>query len=35
MEHIKKLVGQKVYLAPHRKEDAEQLYRWRNDLSFN
>lgn len=34
MEHVKKLVGEKVYLAPHRTEDAEQLYRWRNDLSL-
>ena len=34
MEHMKKIVGEKVYLAPHRTEDAEQLYRWRNDLSL-
>ena len=34
MEHIKKLIGQKIYLSPLQAEDAEQLCRWRNDLSL-
>ena len=34
MEHIKKLIGQKIYLSPLQAEDAEQLCYWRNDLSL-
>ena len=34
MEHIKKLIGQKIYLSPLQAEDAPQLCRWRNDLSM-
>lgn len=34
MERIKKLKGSRVYLSPQISEDAEALYRWRNDLSL-
>lgn len=34
MEHIKKLVGQHIYLSPHLEEDAETFFHWRNDLSL-
>ena len=34
MERVKKLLGKQIYLSPHLAEDAEQLYRWRNDLSL-
>lgn len=33
MGHVKKLVGTRIYLSPHAEEDAEQFYKWRNDLS--
>ncbi len=34
MEHIKKMIGQKIYLSPLQAEDAPHLCRWRNDLSM-